>query len=167
MKHWQISLAAIALCQVGLVVLFGCATSRATIQIPQIIDANEPQAAIEFTGKAADTVAKEISATLAANIQTKEGRANVLAGELKRYYGWLVIFFVGGCALWFLLSVLKMPSKFGWIIPASSVAGMVLINAFTNYADWFVYGVGVIVIALLVWKVVEYKKERNENGEKK
>jgi len=138
--------------------LSGCSALNSTMRMSPVntIDANEPQTAIEFTGKAADMIAERISATLAANIQTKEGRLNELIGVLKKYFGWLFLTLLGGFIFWGFTR-----SRYGWVIPVVSLVGMGFIVVFTGQAEWVPYIVVAITLGLLVWKAYEYQKERN------
>lgn len=117
-------------------------------------DPNEP--IITAAGKAADTLAAQV----AANIQTAQGRLSA-AQEYNVYlYPALIIMFVGGLIFWGFTR-----SHYSWVIPSASIAGLFLLTAFARYAEYCVLGVMVIVIAVLVWKAIEYQKERNKNGE--
>lgn len=90
----------------------------------------------------------------------EEGKilANLLQ-DLPKTFNLLVLVFVGGLVFWG-----YSRSKQGWVIPASAVGGMVLMVVFAAYADWIAAGVVAIALGLLIWKAVEYQRERNANG---
>lgn len=92
-------------------------------------------------------------------------QAKILAytlGEMPKTFGLLVLLFVGGLIFWGLTR-----SKWGWIIPASSAAGMWLIVAFARWA-WLIGLIGIgLALFVLIWKAWEYQRERNENREEK
>lgn len=132
----------------------GCATSSSNSRFRY--QPNDPNAPFEFTGKAADKIADKISTALAQNTQTKEGRLNELVGGLKKPFGWLFLTLVGGIIFWGFTR-----SRYGWVIPAASLGGMVVIVTFSKLADWIPYIVVAAGIALLIWKATEYQKERN------
>jgi len=116
-------------------------------------DPNEP--VILATGKAADTLAEQV----AANMQTAQGRLAATQKYNAYLYAALVIMFVGGLVFWGFTR-----SRYGWVIPAAATGGLFLVTGFARYAEYAVLGVAAVTVALLVWKAVEYQRERNENG---
>lgn len=109
-------------------------------------------------GKAADCYAE----TLVVNTKTAQGRVNDAFDSLRKTMPFLMLTMVGGLIFW---GVTR--SKYGWVIPASSIAGIVLIMTFAQWASWITGGVLIIALALLVWKAWEYQKERNKATESK
>ena len=126
--------------------LSGCAQSTVKWQA----EPNSPVYAL--TGEAARTMAE----TLSRNAMTAQGRAN----EVLKYNGWLyvslVVMMVGGFVFWGFTR-----SRYGWVIPAAAACGIGFITFWAEYSQWISLGVLVIALALLVWKSVEYQKERN------
>lgn len=102
--------------------------------------------------------AVEMGEALAKNTLDKEGRMN----ELQKYNAWLyaglVVTFVAGFIFWGYTH-----SRYGFVLPVASVAGIGLISFWAAYAEWIAMAVAVLALALLVWKAIEYHKERNEN----
>ena len=134
------------------IIYSGCAVSNSTVKM----DPADPNSPIEFTGKAADMVAEKVSAVLAQNAQTKEGRISALLAENKKYFGWLLLAMVGGLIFWGFTR-----SRYGWVIPAACIAGMAVILTFTKIADWVPYVIVAIGFGLFIWKAIEYQRERN------
>lgn len=132
-----------------ILLLAGCGQSTIQWQLDPA-DPNSPT--YTLTGEAAETMA----AAMAKNTLTRQGRAS----EVVKYNGWLyallVILLVGGFAFWGFTR-----SRFGFVIPASAVGGIVFISFWAEYSRWISLGVLVISMALLVYKAVEYQKERN------
>lgn len=87
--------------------------------------------------------------------------ANLLE-DLPKNFNLLVLVFVGGLAFWGFSR-----SKQGWVIPAAAVGGMVLMVVFAAYARLVAAGVIALAMALLIWKAVEYQRERNANAKEK
>lgn len=125
----------------------GCGTESTVQWRP-----DDPNSPYLFKGAAADTIAT----VLAQNTKDTQGRRN----ELQKFNAWLyaglVLCLVGGMAFWGLTR-----SRFGWVIPASAVGGIVFITFWSDYSKYVTTAVGVIAMALLIWKAVEYQKERN------
>lgn len=137
-----------------LLFMAGCSEQLSTITYKPP-DANVPYV---FTGKAADTIAAKI----AENVQTKEGRINELLDVTKKYFGWLFLTLIGGLVFWGFTR-----SRYGWVIPAASIGGMVLIITFNSIAGWIPYIVVAIGLGLVVWKAIEYQQERNNETTKR
>ena len=97
------------------------------------------------------------------NNKTAQGRT----ADMQKHNAWLytcfVLGFVGGCCFWWFTR-----SRYGFVIPSACIAGLVLITVFASYAEYFALGVLVIGLGLLIWKAIEYQKERNRfiKGEK-
>ena len=127
----------------------GCrAPSRIEIPIPgdgiQVI-----------TGEAADDYVRG----LVDNAKTAKARINEMFEGLSKILPTLVFIMIGGLIFWGFTR-----SHYGWIIPASVVAGIVFIVAFARWAEWIAGGVILIALVVLVWKAIEYKKERDKNA---
>jgi len=114
---------------------------------------NDPNIPIEYRGKAADTIAEQI----ADNQKTATARVAETQKHNAWLYAGLVIAFVGGLVFWGFTR-----SRYGFVIPASCAVGLGLITAFAKFAEWIALGVLVIGLGLLIWKSVEYQRERNE-----
>ncbi|KKN66007.1 hypothetical protein LCGC14_0475990 [marine sediment metagenome] len=156
------------------VFLGGCSPQRNSVKITAqykdffsstdpnsiVIDPNMP-VLIEAHGDAA----KPIAEVIANNAKTAQARRNELVGSLTPFYGILFICGLGGLVLIAVLRYLKMPSKWAGIVPVAAFGGMALIHFFNEFAEWLPYAVLVIIIAFFIWKVAEYKKERNVNSE--
>jgi len=110
---------------------------------------------ISATGKAADTLAKQA----AENMRTAQGRLAAIQTQSAFLYSAMFVMFVGGLVFWGFTR-----SRYGWVIPAASIGGLFLLITVTRYAEYCVLGMIVVTIAVLVWKAVEYQKERNQNG---
>lgn len=126
--------------------LSGCtAPSRVEIPIPgdgvQII-----------TGEAADDYVRG----LVENAKTAKARINEMFAELSKILPTLIFILIGGLVFWGFTR-----SRSGWIIPASVIGGIVFIVAFARWAEWIAGGVILLALAVLVWKAIEYKKERD------
>ena len=137
--------AALIACAVMLTFFAGCATSK--------IISPDPNGFI-FEGPAADVM----SQAMALNITDEGGRLTSIVGEMTKYVGWLLLSFVGGLVFWGYTK-----SKWGWIIPASSVAGIILVVTISKIAVWIPYIVVGIALVVLIYKATEYQRERNEN----
>ena len=116
-------------------------------------DPNEP--VYTLTGKAAEKVAEAI----AMNALTVEGRASQVMKYNPWLYAGLVIMLVGGLAFWGFTR-----SRYGFIIPGSAIAGVIFITFWAEYSQWITLAVLLIAMAVLVWKAVQYQKERNAKG---
>jgi len=133
-----------------LLVISGCNTSS----VQWVSDANVPYL---LKGQAA----VEMASVLAKNALTVEGRKS----ELQKYNAWLyaglVLAFVAGVAFWGFTR-----SRYGFVIPGASIAGIVFITFWVEYSQWITLGVLIVALALLVWKAIEYQKERNAESQK-
>lgn len=124
----------------------GCSTpSRVEIPIPddgvQII-----------TGEAADAYVEG----LVENAKTAKARINETLAQIIPTF---IFIFVSGLAFWGLTR-----SKWAWILPAVALCGIALTIAFMRYSGWITAAVVLCTMIVLVWKAVEYWKERNENA---
>jgi hypothetical protein len=97
-----------------------------------------------------------MAAAMARNVLTREGRVTKLQEYNSWLYAGLVLTLVAGLAFWGFTR-----SRFGFVIPASAVGGIVFITFWTAYSNWIALGVAIITLALLVYKAIEYQKERN------
>lgn len=136
----------------AVIILAGCQSeSRITIPIP-----GDGVRVIE--GSAADDYVE----ALIQNEKTAKARLNELFGSLTKMMPILLLTMVGGFTFWGFTR-----SRFGWIIPAATIGGMVFIVSFARWAEWIAVGVVIITLAVLVWKAIEYKQERDKNNEQK
>jgi len=135
--------------------LSGCAEQSSVVEVSSS-DPNVP--AYRFIGEAANRFSEVISR----NAQTAQGRQNEILDELKQYAGWFMLAFVGGLIFWGFTR-----SRYGWVIPAASVGGLVLIYFFSSLGQYVPYVVVALAISLLLWKAIEYQEERNAKGEQK
>ena len=132
-----------------LVAVNGCSSLSLIPKDWGISDSNIP---LEATGKAANTLAHQV----AMNISTASSRL----ADTQKYNSWLyvslIVLFVGGIIFWFYTK-----SRFGFVIPVAAIIGLGLITAFARYGEWI--GLSVILggVGLLVWKAIEYQRERN------
>jgi hypothetical protein len=157
MKYLNTILTLLLIVAFGLLLLCsGCANSTLTLNRPIVglckdsNDCNTP--VLKATGKAAETLATQI----AHNLQTAQGR---LAETMKfNAYAYLALIgvFVGGLIFWWFTR-----SSYGWIFPASAIAGMGLITAFAQYSTYINAGILILAGALLIWKAIEYHQERD------
>lgn len=132
---------------------------------PNIVEPNWADYAdtdeIKFTGKASEIVAERLAENWAANIRTVQGREDALFETLKQAALPLLAVFVGGLIFWG-----WSRSKWAWIIPASALAGLVVIYYFAGtvkYVKWIVPAVAFLIV---MWRAHSYQKERND-AEKK
>ncbi len=143
---------------IGLLLLAGCqSSSRVIVKDPLaagIADTNQP---MELHGKAADTMAE----VLADNARTKQGRRSEMMKYNAFLYAGLVILMVAGAAFWGFTR-----SRYGFVIPMAAVVGIAFISFWSEYGHWITLGVMIITLSLLVWKVIEYQKERNAERRK-
>lgn len=118
-----------------LILVAGCqATSRVEIPIPgDGVKIITGQAAVDYIENLKPTSAK-----------------------LNEVVPTLTFILIGGLAFWGFTR-----SRYGWVIPASVIGGMVFIIAFTKWAGWIVGGVILVTLIILIWKAVEYKRERD------
>jgi len=70
----------------------------------------------------------------------------------------LTFILIGGLAFWGFTK-----SRYGWVIPASVIGGMAFIIAFTTWAKLIVVGIIAITLTILIWKAIEYKRERDKH----
>lgn len=146
--------------------LAGCNQHQSSIRW-QPTDPNRPVDNIpwptELTGSAADKIAE----VLAANTRDEQGRRNMLIEALLPYY--IILFLIGlsGIGACILLHMLRIPiGRFLWIVPVVSFGGMAFIHFWSDYARLISLIFGGICLGILVWKLVEWKWERNKNYEK-
>ena len=112
----------------------------------------DPCRAIESKGEAATVIARQI----ADNIKTKTAMTADVFKRSKDLYALFVLMFVGGLVFWGLTK-----SSFGWVIPAASVAGILVLVFAVNYAVIVSKVLLVIGFGLLIWKAIEYHQERD------
>lgn len=127
-----------------------------------IADANG-MGIVELTGRAAEEVAEKLAAAAAANMSTAESRM----AEMFKYSGliWalLVVCFLGGCVFWWFSQ-----SRWGFILPTAAVAAaafqllaLAVAESALAWGKWVVFGVVVLGLSVIVWKAIEYQRERN------
>jgi len=136
----------------------GCQNSQKTTMV-RIRSSAEPNQVIELTGQAAKDYTIKIAEVQAANMQTAKGRQNEMLAELKKVLPWLVLALVAGLIFWGYTR-----SRYGWVIPSATAGGTVFILAVGRWAEWITAGVILIALGLLIWKCIEYQRERNANG---
>jgi len=68
----------------------------------------------------------------------------------------LVFILVGGLIFWGLTR-----SKWGWVIPGAAISGIAVVMMFTQLSKWISFGVLAVALAVLLYKVIEYKRERD------
>ena len=122
----------------------------------------DPNQIIELSGRAAYDYSVRLTEVQVANMQTAKGRQNEMLAELKKVLPWLGLAGVAGVVFWGFTR-----SRYGWIIPGAAVGGIIFIIAIGRWAEWVTAGVILIALGILVWKCIEYKRERNQNGNKK
>lgn len=83
-----------------------------------------------------------------------------ISDKLKSTIPTLTFVLIGGLIFWGFSR-----SRYGWVIPASVIGAMVFITAFVKWAEWITAGVILIALITLVWKAIEYKKERDAKNE--
>lgn len=131
------------------ILLSGCqSTSRIEVPIPG-------DGVKVITGEAADDYVKG----LIENEKTAKARINEMFTSLSKTLPTLLFILIGGLVFWGFTK-----SRYGWVIPASVIGGMVFIVAFARWAEWIAGGVILVALIILIWKAVEYQKERNKNG---
>ncbi len=134
---------------IAVMLMMGCQSgSRIEIPIP-----GDGTRIIE--GAAAD----EYIESLILSEKTAKGRMNELFGSLTKMMPVLLLTMVGGFVFWGLTR-----SRSGWLIPAACVGGMVFIVSFARWAEWIAGAVILIALAVLIWKAVQYHRERNDNA---
>lgn len=134
-----------------LMILSGC-QSNSKIELPVPGDGTQV-----LTGKVADVYGQ----TMVVNAKTAQGRVNDAFDSLRKTTPILMLTLVGGLIFWGITR-----SKFGWVIPASALAGIVLIMTFAQWSSWITGGVVVVAFGLLIWKAWEYQTERGFDGKK-
>lgn len=92
-------------------------------------------------------------------MQTAKGRQNEMLAELKKVLPVLVLVMVGGLAFWGFTR-----SRYGFVIPASAGCGIIFILVLGRWAEIVTIAVLLVALGVLVWKAIEYQKERNING---
>jgi len=78
------------------------------------------------------------------------------SAKLNEVVPTLTFILIGGLAFWGFTR-----SRYGWVVPASVIGGIVFITVFTKWADWIAFGVLAIALIVLIYKAVEYKRERD------
>ena len=127
-----------------LLVLPGCqSSSRIEIPIPG-------DGVRVITGQAADDYV--------AGLVDSEKTVSDRLGGMFKVFPTLIFTLIGGFIFWGFTR-----SRFGWVIPAAVAGGMLFIVAFAKWAEWIAGGVILVSLAVLVWKVIEYKRERDNN----
>lgn len=91
--------------------------------------------------------------------KTADERLDESLKGLYRFSPIMLIIFVGGLIFWFLTR-----SSWGWIIPTAAGLGQVYIIFFSQNSKIVSYIVLGLCIAVIIYKAIEYQKERNENG---
>jgi len=130
-----------------LLILAGC-QSNSKIGLPIPGDGTQV-----LTGKVADVYGQ----TMVVNAKTAQGRVNDVFNSLQKTTPILMLTLVDGIAFWAITR-----SRYGWVIPASSMAGIVFITTFARWSTWITGGVLVVAFCLLIWKAYEYQSERNQ-----
>lgn len=144
-----------------ILLLSGCKSNTATVYVPSSAvkeflpkDTNLPQTVVmSLKGKPAE----DFTLQLARNMETKQAVVNKIYKYNGFLYAFLIVLLVGGLAFWWLTK-----SRFGFVVPLASLAGLVLIYLMTAWAGWFCLGAVVIALAVFIWRGVEWQKERNE-----
>ncbi|MCP4598527.1 hypothetical protein [Neptuniibacter sp.] len=145
----MIRVALITITVIAVMLMMGCgSSSRIEVPIP-----GDGSRIIE--GNAADDYVE----SLILSEKTARGRMNELFGSLTKMMPVLLLTMVGGFVFWGLTR-----SRFGWIIPAACVGGMIFIMVMARWAEWIAGVVVLIALAVLVWKAVEYRRERDDNA---
>jgi hypothetical protein len=134
----------------------GCSSAFKSSSSVLIHTGTEPNQVVELTGQAAENYAARITEVHAAEQQTAKGRQNEMIAELKKVLPIFTLVMFAGLAFWGFTR-----SRFGWVVPGAAIGGIIFILAVGRWAEWVTAGVIVIVLGLLVWKAVEYQKERN------
>ena len=143
-----------------MLILTGCSKPQSMIRWhttdPNGIISQEIPWPAQLTGSAADKIAD----VLAANVRDKQGRLNEMLKYNPLIYLALVGCLLGGFVFW---GITK--SKSGWIIPATAIGGIIFIRFWSSdWAGWVAAGVSAITISLLLYKAIEWQKERNEES---
>ena len=125
-----------------LLLIAGCTTSTIT-------DPN----GMSYTGKAA-TLMAEVEAK---NTLTAQGRITEMTKYNPLLYAGFVVTAVAG-----VLIMILTKSSYLWIIPASSLCGLVLITFWARFSGIIALVTLGIGLVLAGWKLVEYQWERNK-----
>ena len=107
---------------------------------------------IVIEGSAADDYVEG----LVENAKTAKARVNEALVQIIPTF---IFIFVGGLAFWGLTR-----SKWAWILPTVALCGIALTIAFMRYSGWISAGVILLALAVLIWKAVQYHRERDENA---
>ena len=83
-----------------------------------------------------------------------------ISDKLKSTIPTLTFILIGGLAFWGFTR-----SRYGWVIPASVIGGMAFIIAFVKWAEWITLGIILLTLIVLVYKAIEYKRERDLKSE--
>ena len=132
-----------------LIIFAGC-QSNSKIELPVKGDGVQV-----LHGKVADVYGQ----TMVVNAKTAQGRVNDAFDSLRKTTPLLMLTLVGGLIFWGITR-----SKFGWVIPVSALAGIILIMTFAQWSAWITGGVLVVALGLLIWKAYEYQSERNKES---
>ena len=132
------------------ILVVGC-TAPSRIEVP-----GPGGGVIVIEGSAADDYVEG----LVNNAKTAKARVNEMFAELGKVLPTLVFVLIGGLVFWGFTK-----SSVGWVVPASVVGGVVFIITLTRWAEWIAGAVILIALAVLVWKAIEYKRERDKNGD--
>jgi hypothetical protein len=119
----------------------------------------DPNTVYTLKGKAADPLA----IALAQNALTEQGRRAALEKYDTLIHLVLAIIFVVGLAawLWGLVSVSGL-SRYTWITPVAAAGGEAYIRFWSmDYSNWVVGGVVALAMGIVVYKMIEYRKERD------
>ena len=110
---------------VALIFLGGCC-QQSRVLYTNPCDPNAPALHTEYTGQAADIIAKAD----AANKITEQGQIAAMEKYNAALYVGLIIATVGGLAFWGFTR-----SRYGWVIPAACIGGMALMRGFVRYDE--------------------------------
>lgn len=129
---------------ITLIMITGC-QSASRIEVPVPGDG-----IIVIEGEAADDYVTGL-------VESEKTVSDRLGGMFK-VFPTLIFTLIGGFIFWGFTK-----SRYGWVIPAAVAGGMLFIVAFAKWAEWIAGGAILISLAVLVWKAVEYHRERDEN----
>lgn len=136
----------------------GCGTSYIRFNRSLKVDPNDSNSIvglIEAKGNAADTLAQQF----ADNIETEEARLANLFKYNSLIFMVLVFVMLGG-----VIFAVLTKSSWGWIIPTVAGGGMaalVFIVQAAEYIKWIGLGIVVVALGVLIYKAVEYHRERD------
>ena len=102
-----------------------------------------------ITGQAADDYV--------AGLVDSEKTVSDRLGGMFKVFPTLIFTLIGGFIFWGFTR-----SRYGWVIPAAVAGGMLFIVAFAKWAEWIAGGTILLALAVLVWKAIEYKWERDK-----